>query len=251
MVASVLSKAFTQSVSFDYDRNRQYLMFIVEGSATVSFEAGDTLVVEKSYEPLVVPINGFTIRDVVGRVVVVSNASTIQSGKVLREVPYFNGISQYGILPNVNLQTNDVVTFDVISPTSTSAAIRMLLSSDEAYTTLVRINANSADLVTEGGPVTVDGVPSTSLPLDGQQHTLSLTLSRARLLNLVAAQSTGGGSFLRFADAPIFNLRVNDGLVYNFPMDDGWSNNPTMRNVGSGTDGTFVNMTEAAWKELT
>lgn len=175
---------------------------------------------------------------------------SIEPTPTTRFVPNFNGVDQYGVLPNINLQTNDVVSFDIISPTSTDTDIRMLLSSDEAYVTLVRINANSADLVTEGGPVTVDGVPATSLPLDGQQHTISLTLSRSRLLNLVVAQSAGGGSFLRFFDAPMFNLKVNDGSIYNFPMNEPWSEYPVMKNTGSGADGTYVNMTEESVIEI-
>ena len=53
-----------------------------------------------------------------------------------------------------------------------------------------------------------------------------------------------------YANVIIYDITANGGAVYNFPCDDGWSNNPTMRNIGSGADGSFVNMTEAAWVEI-
>lgn len=53
-----------------------------------------------------------------------------------------------------------------------------------------------------------------------------------------------------YFNGQIYNLKIGDGSVYSFPMDDGWANNPTMSNTGSGADGTFVNMTEAAWVEI-
>lgn len=34
-------------------------------------------------------------------------------------------------------------------------------------------------------------------------------------------------------------------------MNDGWPNNPTMANSGTGSNGTWINLTEASWEEIT
>ncbi|WP_428613844.1 hypothetical protein [Pseudoalteromonas sp.] len=166
-----------------------------------------------------------------------------------RFAPNFNGISQYALLPDIALSFGSVVEFDFISPTSLISDLRLMLSNTDGFVTIVRINTDGT-INAQGGSVTIDGGSDTNIPLDGLKHKIVFTSTVNINFNLVGAQSNGSGSFLRFADFPIFNVKVDDGSVYSFPMDDGWQNNPTMRNTGSGADGTFINMTEAAWQEI-
>jgi len=60
------------------------------------------------------------------------------------------------------------------------------------------------------------------------------------------------GSFLGsgvFSSQSIYNLSIDGGAIYNYPLDDGFTNNPTARNLGSGADGAFVNNDAGAWGE--
>lgn len=70
------------------------------------------------------------------------------------------------------------------------------------------------------------------------------------LFRVCARGNNSTASYGYFKSGLSYNHKINDGSVYNFPMDDGWSNNPTMRNTGSGADGAFINMTEASWVEV-
>lgn len=173
-----------------------------------------------------------------------------KSGPITRLTPNFNGISQYAITTDINMLSGDVLHFDIIAPTALSASDRMLISESSGFKSRVRVVPDGS-IVVDFGTLTIDGVEASTIPLDGAKHNCAFTATQAIKVNLLAAQSNGAGVFLRFCDFPIFNVKLNDGSIYNFPMDDGWANNPTMRNTGSGPDGTFVNMTEAAWQEIT
>lgn len=78
--ATVISKAFTADAAFGYDKDRQYLMILVEsGAASLSLGGGDSFVLDKYYEPYKIPIGAFAITGVTGRVVVITNQSTLDT----------------------------------------------------------------------------------------------------------------------------------------------------------------------------
>lgn len=78
--ATVVSKAYTSNASFSHDKDRQYLMILVEsGTASLSLGGGDSFVLDKYYEPYKVPIGEFAITGVTGRVVVITNQSTLDT----------------------------------------------------------------------------------------------------------------------------------------------------------------------------
>ena len=148
-----------------------------------------------------------------------------------RKIATLNGLSQYLTLPVINLTPSDVLTVEFIAGTATAANDYILsgLSIDAA--TDVVLLTNASGLINFGGgntpTVTLDGNAitslSTALPSDGLKHVLTYQPSNnQRFVNFGVRFSIS--NFL--AASPI-GIRVNDGSVYNYPIDD---NNPVIRN---------------------
>ena len=91
------------------------------------------------------------------------------------------------------------------------------------------------------------GTLGVRLTIGEVQATNSDTVS---LQALVSEQQLGRRNSGEFFNGLVYDVLINDGSVYNFPMDDGWANNPVMRNVGTGADGTFFNMTLPSWGRI-
>lgn len=76
--ATLISKAYTADVAFQPDTERQYLMVVLEsGEANLTFGGGDGFAMTNFYEPYIVPINEFSITGITGRVIVITNQSTL------------------------------------------------------------------------------------------------------------------------------------------------------------------------------
>lgn len=75
---TVVSKSFAAAASFEADPDRQYMMIVVEsGSATLALGGGDPFTITGFYEPLLPPINEFTLTPVGGTAVLITNQSTL------------------------------------------------------------------------------------------------------------------------------------------------------------------------------
>lgn len=167
-----------------------------------------------------------------------------------RLAPNFNGVSQSGSF-SASLVSGDLIHVSFIASTSArqgdsllgrDSGLRLLWVTDSVRAVSLSGAVSSATL---DGNAIINGV--TPWPDDNLEHVISISMGSSVNLNAVGASGGGSGNF---ASLTIYNLKINDGSVYNFPMDDGWANNPTMRNTGSGANGAFVNMTEAAWVEV-
>jgi len=66
----------------------------------------------------------------------------------------------------------------------------------------------------------------------------------------ICARGNGSGGAGFFKWGLTYNIKFNDGSVYNYPVDDGWSNNPTIRNTGSGANATLINGLESGWETI-
>lgn len=164
-----------------------------------------------------------------------------------RLAPNFNGISQYASI-SMPTSIGDVVRFKIIASGSGTGA-RVMLASGPTSGNHIYFIGTTINL--DGGRFTAkvngsDVIPGiTQIPMDGMVYEFELTSTGNYDVNFVASKSDNF-----YCDFPIFDLSLNDGSVHNYPMDDGWANNPTTRNTGSGANGTFINMTEAAWVEM-
>lgn len=163
-----------------------------------------------------------------------------------RQAPNFNGVSQYGDV-NIPVFNGDLVRFNFIAEFSAYLDFQVFIGTNTRDVVWKRSNGTfgiRGSCLLDGVPIQ-DGV--TPVPDDSERHEFTLTSDSSDTLRYIAK---GFRVDTGYMDCPIFNLKVNDGSAYNFPMDDGWPNNPTMRNDGSGADGTFINMTEASWVEI-
>lgn len=161
-----------------------------------------------------------------------------------RFVPNFNGISQ-SLSVNLSLNTGDKIEFKT-NFTSTGG----IASFFDIETTRYRFRVDQTGNVNMSGVTAkVDGQAISNGDPFPQNSTVDVEIT---LVESFSVQKL----LVAFNDASlwrglVYDVKVNDGSVYNFPMDDGFQNNPTMRNTGSGADGTFINMTEAAWQQIT
>jgi len=83
---------------------------------------------------------------------------------------------------------------------------------------------------------------------DSEFHHLKLTAVTNTNVGTLAARANGSGA--NFLGGVIYNIKFNGGSVNNYPVDDGWSNNPIIRNTGSGADATLINGLESGWETI-
>lgn len=183
-----------------------------------------------------------------------------------RPAPNFNGVSQYGVLPDIPIPDDGffmsgkfraksltgnqtifwggIVDFQFRLQGSTGARLSWFNGTQHA----ALISGLTLE-IDEEYTFTIEtlGASGIRLTLGASQATNSDAVS---LQALVSEQQLGRRNSGEFFNGLVYDVLINDGSVYNFPMDDGWTNNPTMRNTSTGADGTFVNMTEAAWVEI-
>jgi hypothetical protein len=196
----------------------------------------------------IVQASGGTVTDASNRNSLLQDWLNAVSGPVGRWYFNFNGVDQYVQMSTINLSTGDTLEFKIKSPSQIPVGTDdYFIGSSLATNKLaVRHHAGTGRLIWTGNATaTFDGSPITTLfilPLDGATHTIVLTATQSCQFDLV-----GCDNYTSFGVSPIFDIKVNDGSVYNFPLDDSFANNPVARNTGSGANGTYINATEASW----
>lgn len=173
-----------------------------------------------------------------------------------RFAPNFNGISQYALLQQ-SVTMNAGSWFEFYAQSST-ARNNKFIGTQNYGGFAVGIDAPSGKIL-----VYVDNVftfvGNISKPLgsmhkfrgeyDGSVFTLYVDDEQKNQINCSPPSYNLIGSAL--GEFMLGTIRdYSDSLGNIYAMDDGWQNNPTMRNTGSGDDGTYINMTEAAWQEI-
>ena len=112
-----------------------------------------------------------------------------------------------------------------------------------------------------------------SIPSSTENKTVKLTIARA-VNNLVVSMSDTDGenqvelvnqscnldnvSLTEFgrnlssrSSVRIYNIKLDEGLLHDYPCDDGYENNPTIRNRGSAGDAEIFNATLDTWVDVT
>jgi len=113
------------------------------------------------------------------------------------------------------------------------------------------ILVNAGGAINFGGmTLKLDGVlvvaNVTMMPTDSDPHVLTATMTDSYSVTTVGASRTGASTF----SGKIYDITKENGSVYNYPVDDGWSVNPTIANAGSGADATLTNGVESDWVNL-
>lgn len=185
-----------------------------------------------------------------------------KSGPVTRLAPNFNGISQYASIPPITVASGENYTISFYFSCQNQATFDVLGVSG-SFLDFIVISPNEIQVRNTGSRLYFDGSFQDGNPhkavISRQSGITTVTIDDQVLNERDSTVNDFGFTFdvvgsqalSSYALGFIWSLSFNDGSIYNFPMDDGWQNNPAMRNTGSGADGTFVNMTEAAWQEIT
>lgn len=164
-------------------------------------------------------------------------------GQVCEPLWQPNGVNQQ-LSINIPIVPGDTISFNLIVSATTSSRDSIFDTADR-----VRVRLESAGVWDfAGGSLTVDGAnvnDGDNLPPLGSVVNCTFTSTSTTTL-LYIGSFNGLGVF---SAQPVYNLSINDGSIYNYPLDDGFVNNPVARNLGSGTDGTFINNDSGAWGE--
>ncbi len=171
---------------------------------------------------------------------------------ILRQQYEFDGIDDYVLLPTIEVLAGDVVEFDFIGIDNSDSVNKYMF--DTTVGTRCVLNFPSSGITTSLslGDVYIDGVISTTHPQDNDSHTCSVVVTANSFINVLAINST----LSIFSKNSIKNFgitRANPTTTHPdlyWPMNDGWDNNPTIREtlVGDGTwDGTAINFNEEQW----
>jgi len=213
----------------------------------------------------IVAASGGAVRNESNRNMLLEDWLNAVSGPATRQVFNFNGVDQYIQLTPVDLSESTLEL--TIGRDTSSSGVECIFSglSGDFRSVLFGpqhpTNPNRLELISGAGfpafnigafsdvevlnfqyifsasscELFINGVSVGSL-LIGSDLTLSYLASR-----------DGSSSFF---DGLIYNLKINNGSVYNYPVDDGWPSNPVIRNTGSGPDATLINGLESGWETI-
>lgn len=189
-----------------------------------------------------------------------------------RQVATFNGVSQYVSIPLVTLSGDfeiemafspALVAAHLLADNTADAKSRIFYSGDDSKlevfmsdSTLVRFAWNS--VVNSLLNLEIKRVSSVwSAVLNGQSLGITSGQGSAGHLNINSiCDQFGSPTGLSRFEGDMFGLKIWDGgdrntgtLVRDYPLNDGFANNPTIRDLANNQDGTAINFTEATWSE--
>lgn len=171
----------------------------------------------------------------------------LASSYIGRDYFNFNGVNQY-IESSISISPGETLSLEFIAPSSVSGNFEFLIDSTDRSSFVVFRSDGTIGRSSAIGDLKLDGVAvvnnTTLYPTDGMAHTLSASAISNVTIEVIGAEYRKDRSYASF---PIYNLVVGNGSLYNYPIDDGWANNPVIRNTGSGADATLINGTPLGW----
>lgn len=197
-----------------------------------------------------------------------------QGAPATRFAPNFNGLSQYGFFAQAEVYSGDFwIEITAELPNTTPSGNRALFGGSggggTSPSSFVLYIDGAAQAITAQIATTSGGRYDISVPIASHlsgKHIIRLSRvsgvwsmlidnvivdtydSTAHGVINQSVRNIGRWSTALYYEGMIYNYKDSHGNHY--PLDDGFDNNPVMRNAGSGQDGTFVNMTAAAWVEV-
>lgn len=192
----------------------------------------------------IVQASGGTVTDASNRNSLLQDWLNAVSGPVGRWYFTANGIDQYIELNSqISFLDGDIVSFKISKPTADFDTVF------DGFNRAFRLRSGSGGVIQLSGfSGTVNGQPivsdSTIWPDGISEFVLTKSGSSADYITRLLCRSD---SPVNQFGGRIYDFKVNDGSVYNFPLDDSFANNPVARNTGSGANATYINATEASW----
>lgn len=176
----------------------------------------------------------------------------VDSGVCERYIYTADSIDDY-MSAMIPLSIGDVISFQYIAPTSYPAYC-FFTSGNGANPLVLFQDPNGNVIRFDSGRCTVkiDGSEATNLitvlPTDGAIHLVEMTIvSNGVDLDTFLAGIGGSSGHCNFA---MFNIKKNDGAVFNFPVDDGPTSGVMLRNLGSGADALAMNFNPEGWSKI-
>lgn len=162
-----------------------------------------------------------------------------------------DGINDYIAGLAVPLLPGDALSFSFVAPTTDQGEFRTLLSSISSdFSDRLRIRKDRNGTFSIGGCDTdflLDGQPARNgdpFPLDGQVHTVVLTVTTAVQLDFIG--KTTGESIMLLSHMPVFDVAVADRHFY--PINEGPGATQIFDTLG-GHHGTPHNFNDANWQQ--
>ena len=162
-----------------------------------------------------------------------------------RQYYNFDGVDDYIEIPTVNLVAGDTVTFRFTGNDGLLSGNHTPI--DTVSRSRVRILSGVWNI--GGGTATINGEPLTTnmIPPTSGEHEVVFTLTGATTFSEFGKQTGSGNHF----GGVLYDLGVTAVSGSRFyPIDDGWADNPAIRDTVGGQDGTAINFNEENWTEL-
>lgn len=176
-----------------------------------------------------------------------------------RWVYNFNGVDQR-LSSDIQLQNGDILTFATIIYSSPS--IHLLMSASDVSPRFY-LGVEAGNLLFGYGAQRVVGASfQLGVPLNFEvsissnimqvkvNGSIEFTSTQQSILPLSIA-TIGSGITGFYLDCSIYDLKINDGSVYNYPINDRtFGAGAVIANSGTGPNATGVNLLESGWEEI-
>jgi len=163
-----------------------------------------------------------------------------------RYVFNFNGVNQYIEAPTINLVAGDFAEFKFFGGGILNGDFFCDGLGDRLFcltqSETIRFNDSVARCFLDG--VEIANL-STPYPSDSKFHTIRLLATSSCNIKYIACSNL----VAQFYSSIISSFKINDGSVYNFPVDDG-PDSTTIRNTGTGPDATPINFLNSGWEKV-
>jgi hypothetical protein len=187
--------------------------------------------------------------------------------KTCRQVAIFNGVSQYVSIPPVTLlgdfeiemfvNLKDRGGYLLAEKAGTSDAERFGFTADQRFFGLGLATFGSAFPVDNGEVRKVIATRvAGNLVVSVDDIGYASENSPSTLTFDSVFSPFSGSTSVPYLEGVALGLKIWSGgdrntgtLIRNYPIDDGWTNNPTVRDLVSNQDGEMINGTEAMWSE--
>lgn len=172
-------------------------------------------------------------------------------GVVTRQYYQLDGIGSYIVqVANINLTPSTPVSLMFRRFAKVSQYERFFGSTDFALSLDTGINGDKFRLI--GGTATLDGSPIvsdvTTIPTDDAPHEIIFTPTLSSSITRFGDVSGGGTS--RKIKATLYDIKVGDGSLHHYPVNDGPSAGGVVTNLGSAGNASLVNEIVGDWYEL-
>jgi hypothetical protein len=179
--------------------------------------------------------------------------NAVESPPAVEYMTRLNGVSSVIQVPNIPVSAGSTIELQFFAPPSLQAQTRLLMDSPSGSALprcFIEQNSNGtvAFNTSAYSEMRLDGVVISSMsvafPSDENFHTFLGVLSVNSEIGWLGSLFNGASLLANF---PITKLKINDGSVWDFPLNEPWSSDiPRVAfNSGSGANAEYINTVES------